>query len=201
MLNRVEHGFSPACLPGPYFGRLRTAPVVLLLLSPGLDTGDKEHCAGNAGRKYYALQRTGDYDLPTEGEHSATKAWLTKIIRQFGITYEQAQSTVAVLNIGAYKSKTFDDWAMLTALPSSRASLDWAQNFLFPQAVKGERIVVCLRSADYWGLGTGEAIGKSLFRPKCTRGAIMHKGEIRDQIATTVKAAVQKAIAQQQNSN
>lgn len=193
VLDRMEHSFSRDCLPGPYAGPLKTAPVVLLFLSPGLDPGDPAHCAGEDGRNYYAKQRTGNHELPSKDEHPAAYNWLNRIIKQFGISYEQASSTVATLNIGAYKSKTFDDWAMLAALPSSRISLDWAQSVLFPQAVAGERIVVCLRSPKYWGLRLDTEIG-SLYCPKCTRGAIMLRGKRRDQIAEAIKTAVQKAL-------
>jgi len=145
-----------------YTGRLRTAAVVLLFLFPGLDSNDTTHCGTQQGRHYYASQRTGECDLPDEKEHHAAYKWLTKIIGQFDIEYEQARSTVATLNIGAYKSKTFDDWHMLAALPSSRVGLDWAQSVLFPQAEAGERVVVCLRSPKYWGLKSGKSVG-SLF--------------------------------------
>jgi hypothetical protein len=85
---------------------------------------------------------------------------------------------------------------MLASLPSSRVCLDWAQSVLFPQAEAGEKVVVCLRSSDYWGLGIGEPIG-SLFRPKCIRNAIMRKDVMREQ----VKEAVQRAVLYDKNSN
>ncbi len=172
-----------------YRGRLRTAPVVLLFLSPGFHKDDVAHCAKEKGKRYYAEQRTGEFDLPTEKQHPSAYKWLNRIIRQFGIDYEQARSTIATLNIGAYKSKTFNDWGMLAALPSSRVSLDWAQSVLFPQAEANERIVVCLRSPKYWGLKVGSSEG-SLFCPECTRGAFMLKGQMRDRITKAVKNAV-----------
>jgi hypothetical protein len=78
---------------------------------------------------------------------------------------------------------------MLAALPSSRVCLDWAQSVLFPQAEAGERVVVCLRSPKYWGLGNDESVG-SLFCPPCTRGAFMLHGEIRDRVKNAVQEAV-----------
>jgi len=200
VLQRIDHKFSTDCLPGAYCGRLLTAPVVLLFLSPGLDPGDPAHCADQQGRRYYARQRAGESDLPDLKEHEAAHNWLTKVIGQFGISYEEARSTVATLNIGAYKSKSFHDWGMLASLPSSRVALDWAQSVLFPQAVDGERVVVCLRSPNYWGLGVGEPIGVSLFRPQCTRSAFMHKGSMRDSIVTKVQAEVQKALLAEKRS-
>jgi hypothetical protein len=190
VLNRMEHSFSRDCLPGPYRGRLLTAPVVLLFLSPGLDPSDPPHCASELGRRYYANQLKGNCDLPDENEHESAYKWLKKVVsKQFDISYEQARSTVATLNIGAYKSERFRDWGMLAALPSSRVCLDWAQSVLFPEAAAGRRTVVCLRSPKYWGLKENYSEG-SLFSPKCTRGAWMHHGEMRERVKTAVRSAV-----------
>jgi len=194
VLRRIKHGFHPKCLPAAYSGNLRNAPVVLLFLSPGLDSGDVRHCASKKGRNYYALQRPGEGKLPTKDEHPSAYKWLRKILGQFDIKsdddYELARTTIATLNIGAYKSKSYKDWGMLAALPSSRASLDWAQSVLFTQAENNERVVVCLRSPRHWGLG-GKTKG-SLFCPPCTRGAFMKK---KGKMRKIVKAAVQKAMA------
>jgi hypothetical protein len=158
-------------------------------LSPGLDPKDAAHCASTEGRRYYLDQRTGNAILPTEQDHPSAHKWLDRIIHQFGINYEQARSKVATLNIGAYKSRDFKDWPMLAALPSSRVCLDWAQSVLFPQAEAGERIVVCLRSPRYWGLGIGEPVG-SLFCLPCGRGAFMKKDEMRRRVTEAAQNAV-----------
>jgi hypothetical protein len=190
-----KHQFELKCLPGAYCGPLKDAKVVLLFLSPGLDEQDIEHAKSAKARKFYAAQRTGTASLPAAGEHDSARDWLTGVIKQFGISYEEARESraLATLNIGAYKSKTFPDWHMLAALPSSRRTLDWAQSALFPEAEKGERIVVCLRSADYWGLGTGEPIG-TLFRPTCNRNARMIHGEGRKQIEKVVQLTVREQL-------
>jgi hypothetical protein len=192
VLQRVETKFARNCLPQAYRGRLRTAAVVLLFLSPGLDSGDAAHCSTPKGRLYYAHQRGGECDLPEENEHPSAYKWLTKILRQFDIDYEEARSSVATLNIGAYKSESFVDWPMLAALPSSRVALDWAQSVLFPRAEAGERVVVCLRSPRYWGLG-GEPVG-SLFCPPCGRNAFMNHCEMRERVKVAVKTAIQGAM-------
>jgi hypothetical protein len=72
-------------------------------------------------------------------------------VRQFGVNPDSAVDKIAFLNIDAYHSEKFGDWHMLTALPSSRMALDWAQFELFGQAEEGKRVVVvCLRSAQLW---------------------------------------------------
>ena len=66
---------------------------------------------------------------------------------------------------------------------------------LFPQAEKGERVVVCLRSAGYWGLflgkeRKGQAFGKGLFVPACTPDGTMHHGPLRARFGEAVRSAV-----------
>ena len=65
--------------------------------------------------------------------------------------YEEIKRHFATLNIGAYHSKDVKSYASLLALPSSRVSLSWAQNHLFPEADAGRRIVICMRAAAFWG--------------------------------------------------
>jgi hypothetical protein len=190
ILKRVGTSFDFRCLPSPIVGRLQNAPVVLLFLSPGLDEADVAHAATEQGRNHYADQRSGYGYLPSEEEHSSAAAWLKKIVKQFDIDYADARSAIAVLNLGAYKSKTFDDWHMLSALPSSRRALDWAQSYLFPQAMANERVVVCLRSAKYWGLDKGSTEEGHLYAPQHSRSGFMIANEMR----TRVKDAVQRAV-------
>lgn len=189
VLHRVNHGFQLDCLPGPFKGRLLTAPVVLLALSPGYLPSDSVHAQTAEGQDYYARSRRGDCDLPSADEHEGSQGWSTRIIKQFGVDYDDARSKIAFVNMGAYKSKDFNDSSMLSALPSSRAAVSWAQSELFPHGEAGDRIVICLRSAKYWGLGEG-VFGESLFVPKFTRGGIMCHGEMRDHIVERVRSAV-----------
>ncbi len=96
----------------------------------------------------------------------------------------------AILNIGAYHSEKFVDRPLLAALPSSRVSIDWAQHVLFPEAIAGRRVVVCLRSAKFWGLKEGKRYGKALFAPPVTRRGHMIHGRERNAIIREVKAAL-----------
>ena len=191
VLQRTSPRFEPTCLPSAYDGPLKKAKVILLFLSPGFDSRDVAHGAGEAGKEFYARQRSGEGKLASLEEHPSAYEWIRKRLRQFGIKsdaeYEQARSTVAIFNIGAYKSQTFKDWPMLAALPSCRVALDWAQSELFPKAVSGKKVVVCMRSPKYWGLG-GPTEGL-LFCPPCTRGGFMKKGKLRDQIERVVREA------------
>jgi hypothetical protein len=99
---------------------------------------------------------------------------------------------VAVLNIGAYHSKTFTDHGLLAALPSSRMTLDWAQSVLFPQAEEGKRAVICLRAAEFWGLERGRRYGEGLFVPNVNRSGYMHNDNL-SELATKISRNMIKA--------
>ena len=187
VFTRLNPSFEHPYFAEPFRGRLQTAPVVLLFLSPGLHERDLSASAQEP--TYYSRQREGHCDLPTECEHQTARIWGAKIVKQFGVDYETARSKIAVLNISPYRSKEFDDWHLLAALPSARVILGWAQTVLFPEAEEGKRIVVCLRSSACWGLGPPK-FGKSLYAPKCTRGGMMLRGGDRDEIVSAVKRAI-----------
>ena len=181
-----SHGFEVEhALPGCFMGPLRTAPIVLLFLSPGLDDGDMPT---PALINWHVRNRSGLEPLISKEVHAPAYRWWTQRSQFLG-TADELADKLAVLNIGAYHSKTFNDHGLLAALPSSRASLDWAQNVLFPDAESGKRVVICLRAAKYWGLESGVKYPGTLFAPKVTRGGHTLK-EGRDEIV----AAVQKIL-------
>src|SRR4051812_41470558 len=68
-----QHGFNLDCLPLSFSGRLKTAPVVLLYLSPGLPKELVSQSKSPALQRRYADQRTGKVDLPDAG--SAGHRW------------------------------------------------------------------------------------------------------------------------------
>lgn len=163
-------------------GPLRTAPVVLLFLSPGLAPLDHEEALSADGQARYVEQRSGNAPIPTREEHPLAFQWWWQRASFLG-EINDLRFKVAVLNIGAYHSRSFSDWPMLASLPSSRASLAWAQHVLFPEAEAGKRVVVCLRSPGYWGLAVqAEPFGKALFAPATTRAGHMIRGEGRDRV-------------------
>lgn len=170
-----KHGFDLEALPGCFMGPLKTAPVVLLFLSPGLDEGDKPLTPALV--QWNSRTRLGAEPLVSQALQEPTYRWWTRRTRFLGFDPEFLADKVAVLNIGAYHSKTFNDHGLLAALPSSRVSLHWAQSVLFPAAERAERIVICLRAARYWGLEAGAKYEGTLFAPPVTRGGHAHKGE------------------------
>lgn len=187
--DRLAPTFSP-CLPTPYYGRLADAPVVLLYLSPGLSDQDLAEARDPKAQQRYVRIRAGQEPLATAENWKDLWDWWTPRTRVFGKPDELRQR-VAVLNISPYKSKDFTDHAALAALPSCRATIEWAQRVLFPDAEAGRRVVVCLRAAQWWGLTAGKRYGSSLFAPLVNRAGHMVKGDgvDRDHVIAAVKAA------------
>jgi len=188
VFGRVEgkHQFDLRCLPSCFMGPLRTAPNVLLYLSPGFRESDAEEAKSPREQDRYMRMRSGDQRLPGADEHKPTFAWWSSKTRVFGPA-EGLRTQIAVLNIGAYHSRKFNDDPLLVALPSSLVSIDWAQRELFPQAEAGDRIVICLRASRFWGLAKGLQHG-FLFAPHVTQSGHMHEGEMRDEIIRKVRA-------------
>jgi len=164
---------------------LRTAPIVLLFLNPGFVDFDLEHAQSIGGQDFYFRQRSGNSELPSKDEHPFAHKWWASRIKHLGVDETKASKNVAIVNISPYKSKGFSDYHMLAALPSSRACLNWAQSELFPSAKSKQRVVICLRSAAYWGLGCASETG-FLFIPEVNRGGFMSRN---------MRPAIQKAIS------
>lgn len=190
VLSRVAHGFDLNCLPAAFMGPLKIAPLVLLYLSPGLSDIDHKDARSVVGKRRYFERWKGLQPLPGPEDHRGAWNWWRSRTQAFG-DWEYLRTRTAVLNIGAYHSREFVDHSMLAALPSSRMSLDWAQEVLFPQAMAGERVVICLRSARFWGLQPGKRYGASLFAPKVTRaGHITLSDAMRQKIVRSIKLAI-----------
>lgn len=190
VLSRAEHKFDLKCWPGCFSGPLKHAPIVLLYLSPGLSKQDRINAKTRAKQRRYAGRQFGRRPLAGPDRHHAAWKWWTGRMKAFGLDWELLQNSVAVLNIGAYHSRTLADTSILAALPSSRVTLDWAQSVLFPEAIAGQRIVICLRAARFWGLRAGKSgkrYGKGLFAPVVTRGGHMENKPLRREIVNVVR--------------
>ena len=170
-MDAARHGFKLKCLPACFASPLRNAPVVLLYLSPGYDKGDEADAKKKEVQDKYWRRWRGGEPL-SDGDGSGPR-WVRSRTRIFG-DYKIVRKKIAILNIGAYHSKNMQSYASMLALPSSRVTLDWAQGYLFPQALRRERIVICMRSAAYWGLEAGKKYsGTWLFAPDTTRNGYL----------------------------
>jgi hypothetical protein len=186
-IDAERHGFQLDCLPGCFAGPLKTAPIVLLYLSPGHSEATTNDAKTKTGKDHHFRTYRGDEPLRDAGPG---RKWVESRTKNFG-SYESIKRNLAFLNIGAYHSKDVKDYASLLALPSSRVSLAWAQETLFPQAEAGERIVVCMRSAAYWGLETGRKYRGTLFAPSVNRGGHLLNGPDKTKIIDLVKHRIE----------
>jgi hypothetical protein len=159
--------------------------VVLLYLAPGYRDDDLRLATDRQFQRHYGKRRDGRQLLPASDEPPWTD-WFERRTACFG-TFEELRSKVAVLDIAPYHAATFRDWPLLTALPSCRASVTWAQRVLFQRAIEGEIAVVCLRAARHWGLTEGRRVGKALFAPQVARSGYMRRTRMRDQIIRKVR--------------
>jgi hypothetical protein len=183
--------FSQNALPGCYMGPLRIAPIVLLFLSPGASEEDEPT---EPLIDWHLRTRAGMEPLISKSLHASAFRWWTTRTKFLERSIEERAQKVAILNIGAYHSKTFEAHGLLAALPSSRVALDWAQNVLFRQAEAGERVVICLRAAKYWGLEAGREYSGTLFAPRVTRGGhILHAA--REKIVAAAQRAMDASVA------
>jgi hypothetical protein len=196
ILDACAHGFDLKCLPVPYYGKLKVAPIVLLYLNPGLTKRDVSDAKTTAGQEFYWRQRRGNEPLRDQTEE-AKKSWWVSVTKAFDLDLEVLRFNLAVLEICPYHSKGFADAPLLAALPSCRTAIEWAQNTLFPEALKGNRVVVCLRSHRYWGLQPGREYGGSLFAPRTSRSGHMLKSGgniiLREKVRTAVHRVLRKA--------
>ena len=189
ILDNVDHGFDLECLPCPFGGRLRDAPVVLLYLSPGWSKEEVRKAKDPTYQTVYMRRRRGRLGLQGPDINYKSAQWWMSRTKCFGAP-DKVRSKIAILNIGAYHSKTFEGYSLLASLPSCRVSLDWAQNVLFPQAESGTRVVVCLRSANFWGLSPNTKYRGTLFVPQATRSGHMTNGKERQMIIRAAQNAI-----------
>ena len=185
-LDAAKHGFQLGCLSGCFAGRLRTAPIVLLYLSPGFSPADLDDAASEDGKDYRFRSYTGDQPFRDTGPGAK---WLRSRTKRFA-DFATVREKFATLNIGAYHSTNVRSFASLLALPSSRVSLSWAQEVLFPQAEAGKRIVICMRSAECWGLDVGRQYSGTLFAPRVNRGGHLIKNEENARLVALVKSTL-----------
>jgi len=186
-MNPEKHGFELDCLPGSFAGRLKTSSVVLLYLSPGHSRETSDDAKTEESKEYHFRRYQGDEPFRDTGPG---RTWVESRTGVFG-DFEKVKKHFALLNIGAYHSKNLKDYGSLLALPSSRVSLSWAQETLFPEAEAGKRIVICLRAAAYWGLDVGRKYSGTLFAPAFNRSGHLLKSAQREKLIELVKERIE----------
>ena len=173
-------------LPQPFMGPLKTARIVLLYLSPGISDTDANELTSEAEIARCERQRSGIEPMPGVGEHPNAWRWWSSRAKWLG-NPELLRIRIAIFELGAYHSKDgYHD--LLLSLPSTRAAVDWAQTMLFPDAISGNKLVLCLRAPRYWGLRAGQRYGMGLFAPATTRNGYIADRPIREEILTVARS-------------
>jgi hypothetical protein len=173
VLHHVGHRLRRDCLPGPFFGPLRSARVVILTSAPNTTEGDPVCARAADYQALYEQQRTGWELLPSRDEHRSAWNWWDGMARHFRFDLAGARKRVAFVYLSAYKVPgylTAKDHKVIAALPSTQACVSWARSVLFPAAERGDRVVVVVRPWWQWGIERAdEPYGVSLFAPKFVR--------------------------------
>jgi hypothetical protein len=192
-LRSNDHQFDLRVGVGAWMGPISTAEVVLLYLNGGLSNPEQVIKASQDPETREEVVRTlqGSAPLFSFKTDPGGREWTTARLGQFGVTYDSGATKVAFVNLMPYKSRNgSEDTHMVPLLESSRLVRQWAQDTLFPEARRGDRVVVCMRSAALWALRTGGKEGVALYAPQVTRGGFMHHGPMREEIARAVRARV-----------
>lgn len=199
VLGRVEHGFDLDCLPFPFLGPLKTAPVVLLYLNPSLGGDDHEVAGSATSQKWFHRALDGMHPLPDTAQTAAAAKWCQKQVKLLG-DWERMRHHVAILELTPYHCSRFEnaDPKLLPALASSRAAAAWAQEVLFPDARDGRRVVICVWGARSWGLAAGRQYGEKLFALADIRGGLRNAA---DPVSRSAIAAAKSMLSMHAGEN
>jgi hypothetical protein len=96
VLDRNTHHFDLRCLPIPFTGPLKTADIVLLFLSPGLNPFDLDHAMSAEGQAWHHRHRTGLEPLPGKVEHETAYSWRHRTLAHLGIDDAAAHKRLSI---------------------------------------------------------------------------------------------------------
>ncbi|EPL8092840.1 hypothetical protein PN925_000491 [Morganella morganii] len=169
--------------PGPYFGPLKTAKVVLCYANPGADAPSKNTVSKSYNRELLLQQLQGDQPYP---QLPGWKQWFSPRAKNlFGDSIGAAANNIAVLNLVPYASKNMDNVSkMATCLPSAWVAQQYLRETLIPKAQRSEILLMMCRSAHLWGLRSSHG---------CTNILI---NEVRNGFTEEIKLRAHKWIAE-----
>ena len=138
--------------PGPFFGPLKTAKVILCYGNPGIDDPSVSAITSPASHEILINQLSGESEYP----HilSGWRQWFSqKANSLFDGNIELAGKNVAIFNLIPYASKNMDHISKIAnCLPSVWAAQDHLRKILIPKAKAGKILLVMCRSSNLWGL-------------------------------------------------
>lgn len=170
--------------PGPYFGPLKTAKVVLCYANPGADTPSKDTVSQHHNRHLLFRQLQGDQSYPHK--LPGWDRWFTPRANSlFGGDIDTAAKNTAVLNLLPYASEDMSKAEKIAnCLPSAWAAQRYLRETLIPKAQRGEILLMMCRSAHLWGLMSSRGSDNILIN------------RVRSGFSAEIKSQAQKWIAE-----
>jgi hypothetical protein len=142
-------------VPVPWYGPVLSADIYLLFLNPGARTtpawerAQRDHEA--VLRENLSGRENNYLFTPGYQEADGGAKWLSRVLGDVASEEEVVATRLAVIQIVAYRSRTFRDGRMVGTLASSRAMLAAVHEDLLPRARRGDILIACMRSATKWG--------------------------------------------------
>jgi hypothetical protein len=148
----VESDLNYDFPPGPYFGSLKNAKIVLCYANPGIDEPSLETIQSIPNRELLLKQLDGKQPYPYQ--LLGWKEWFSQRANSlFGGDQQLASEKLAVFNLFPYASRNMDNVEKVaTCLPSVWVAQSHLREELIPRALAGEVLLVMCRSAHLWGL-------------------------------------------------
>ncbi|HIH8963814.1 hypothetical protein [Serratia marcescens] len=140
--------------PGPFFGPLKTAKIVLCYANPGIDEPSIQGVNAEGGRVVLLNQLTGIEPYPYQLE--GWRQWFSKCANSlFDGDISLASESIAVFNLLPYASKNMDKLERVAnCLPSVWMAQNHLRTVLIPKAKRKEILLIMCRSKHLWGLKT-----------------------------------------------
>ncbi len=150
MKSEFEFGLPP----GPFFGPLKTAKVILCYANPSRDAKTAKVIASEPDKELLFAQLDGlqPYPYQVPGWDKWFKPVANSLFEGHCAT---ASKHICVFNLIPYASVNIDKVQNIaTSLPSVWAAQEYLRKTLIPKAISGEIMLVMCRSAQLWGLQT-----------------------------------------------
>ncbi|MFB2801012.1 hypothetical protein [Shewanella seohaensis] len=140
--------------PGPFFGPLKTAKIVLCYANPSCDESTAEVVASQELKDKLFAQLNGLQSYPYQ--IPGWDKWFKPVANSlFDGNSALASKHICVFNLVPYASINMDQvQSFATSLPSVWAAQEYLRRTLIPQALREEILLVMCRSSQLWGLQT-----------------------------------------------
>lgn len=146
--------FEFALPPGPFFGPLKNAKIVLCYANPSRDSKTSEviNSSDHLNQLFEQLDGLQPYPHKIPGWDS----WFRPVANSlFDGDVIAASNNISVFNLVPYASTNMDRVkTFANCLPSVWAAQDYLRNTLIPKALQGDILLVMCRSSQLWGLRT-----------------------------------------------